>query len=261
MQIYNSLFDPSIKLIYFNGLQYRPNLVSYLAMRQDYSPDPIYLKYDQFENLTEEELGRRVWDHAVRFNHFGVMEHSGLVFNVVGFPHDVPMQHRTHRVGVSFDVMSQRYTGKHFYSQYQKDLLTATGNIFSDSFIKKYFYLDIMGQSYSNREGTMYVNNREIEQIRIAGIRSQLIIYCQLLEKGVPEERARRDLPQGIRQHYVFSCNPRSLEHLLDVRTSKDVQFEFRLLSELFMQFYQVFNPVMAEKYQKKRYGKNRLAP
>lgn len=256
MKIYESSFNNSLKLIWFNAITNRPNLTAYLAMRQDYSPDPIYLKYDQLVHLSEDELGERVYRLAVKFNHFGVIEHTGLMFNIVGFPHDVPMQHRTHRVGVSFDVMSQRYTGKHFQEYYEQN-----NGEFDDNFIKKYFYFDVVGKRYSDREGNQYIHSEAIEQIQIQGIRRQLNDYVKLLHKNVPEERARRLLPQGIRQHYIFSCNPRSLEHLLDVRTPKDVQFEFRLLTDLFMEFYQDFNPFMAQKYKEKRYQKNKLAP
>ncbi len=238
MKTYICPHNNSLKLVYFNDIQDRPNLISYLAMKQDYSPDPAYLLYDKYVQLSEEELGERVLRLAVKHRHWGVLEHCGsLVFNVVGFPHDTSMQHRTHRVGTSFDVMSQRYTGKHFVDEYEKE------GKFSDQFIHKYFYVetsDILG-----------VNT----------IRSGLEVYVQKIIAGEKEEAARRLLPQGIRQHYVFSCNQRSLLHLLDVRLPANAQSEFRWLAELFVDFYKDYNPVLAEFYLTKRAGKNNLAP
>ena len=40
------------------------------------------------------------------------LEHAQIVLNMGWFPHSVMQQARTHRVGVSFDVQSMRYTGE-----------------------------------------------------------------------------------------------------------------------------------------------------
>ncbi len=238
MKIYTSPHNTSLKLVYFDGVQHRPNLISYLAMKQDHSPDPVYLLYDKYANLSEEELGDHVLKLAVKHRHWGVLEHcGGLPFNVVGFPHDTPTQHRTHRIGTSFDVMSQRYTGQHFVDNYELN-----GN-FSEEFICKYFYID-----KSDWSG-------------IQAVRSGLDIYVKKMLEGDKEEVARRFLPQCIRQHYMFSCNQRSLLHLLDVRLPYDVQPIFRWLADLFLDFYKDYNPVLAEYYVEKRAGKNKLSP
>ena len=44
--------------------------------------------------------------------HWGPLEHPAITFSCSGFVHNVIVQARTHRVGISFDVQSQRYTCK-----------------------------------------------------------------------------------------------------------------------------------------------------
>jgi flavin-dependent thymidylate synthase len=255
MKIYQSKHNSNLKLVWFNDIVNRPNLAIVLAMMQCYSPDPIYLKYEKLSALSEDELGRRAQENALKFGHFGIMEHAGtgLMFNIANFPHEIPVQHRTHRLA-SFAVMSQRYTGKHFLKHYEKF------GEFSDKFIKKYFYFDVIGQSYSDREGGKYVHTEEIEKWQIANTRQGVLNYCKALAMGIPEEKARRELTQRIKQHYIHSVgNLRAFLHVLSVRSTDDVQIEFRWLSELFMEFYQEYNPYMADIYAKSHYGKNKL--
>ena len=86
-----------------------PEQVVYQAAKTDYSEVPITdrdissVDYGQF--IVEELLGGNR-------GHWGPLEHPHMTLLVKGFDHSVMVQARTHRVGVSFDVQSQRYTGK-----------------------------------------------------------------------------------------------------------------------------------------------------
>ena len=73
--------------------------------------------------------------------HYGPMEHAQIVLNVGWFPHSVMQQARTHRVGVSFDVQSMRYTG-------ERICRAADGALD----LEDVFYLRPVGE-YSDRQG------------------------------------------------------------------------------------------------------------
>jgi thymidylate synthase (FAD) len=80
------------------------------------------------------------------------MEHAQIVLNVGWFPHSVMQQARTHRVGVSFDVQSMRYTG-------DRICRAALGELD----LEEVFYLRPVGE-YSDRKGKKYLYS-EAERI------------------------------------------------------------------------------------------------
>ncbi|MGY4522714.1 FAD-dependent thymidylate synthase [Thermostichus sp. MS-CIW-30] len=86
-----------------------PERVIYQAMHQDYSPDFV-----TSESRIPEKHGEAVVRHLLEGNrgHYGPLEHPQITFGVGYFPHAVMQQARTHRVGISFDVQSFRYTGQ-----------------------------------------------------------------------------------------------------------------------------------------------------
>jgi len=88
-----------------------PQQCVYVGMHQDYSEGFVAADREQWPDETKagEICVKRLL--AGERGHYGPMEHAQIVLNVGWFPHSVMQQARTHRVGVSFDVQSMRYTG------------------------------------------------------------------------------------------------------------------------------------------------------
>ena len=88
-----------------------PQQCVYVGMHQDYSEG--FVAADRAQWPDEAKAGEICVKRllAGERGHFGPMEHAQIVLNVGWFPHSVMQQARTHRVGVSFDVQSMRYTG------------------------------------------------------------------------------------------------------------------------------------------------------
>lgn len=86
-----------------------PERVIWLAMHQDYSAE-----YVTAASRVPANYGEAVVRHLLEGDrgHYGPLEHPQITFAVGYFPHLVVQQARTHRIGVSFDVQSFRYTGK-----------------------------------------------------------------------------------------------------------------------------------------------------
>jgi thymidylate synthase (FAD) len=177
------------------------------------------------------------------------LEHPQITLNVGWFPHSVMQQARTHRVGVSFDVQSMRYTGARICA-------AARGQLH----LEEVFYLRPVG-NYSDRQGKRYEYTAEdryadLELCRIAAER-----YAQRLANGAAEEHARGILPFDLRQHFVVSFSLRALLHFLDLRAKADAQQEIRDLCRLMLPYLQEWVPEVADWYLTARYGKARLAP
>jgi len=89
-----------------------PQQCVYAGMHQDYSEGFVAGDREQWPDETKagEICVKRLL--AGERGHYGPLEHAQIVLNVGWFPHSVMQQARTHRVGVSFDVQSMRYTGE-----------------------------------------------------------------------------------------------------------------------------------------------------
>ena len=226
-----------------------PQQCIYAAMHQDYSEG--YVAADRPEWPDETRAGEVCVKRllAGERGHYGPLEHAQIVLNVGWFPHSVMQQARTHRVGVSFDVQSMRYTG-------ERICRAATGAID----LEEVFYLRPVG-TYSDRQGKKYDYSateraKDLEHCRLAAVR-----YAQMLQAGFAEEHARGILPFDYRQHFVVSFTLRAFLHFMDLRAKLDAQEEIRMMCDLMWPHMVAWAPEIAAWYEKTRLHKARLAP
>ena len=227
----------------------KPQQVIWAAMHQDYSEGFVVDERDHFPD--ERKAGELIIKHLLKGNrgHFGPMEHPQIVFNVGYFPHSTMQQLRTHRVGVSFDVQSMRYSGTRVVD-------VADGKCA----IEDVFYLRPVG-NYTNRQGKNYFYSEEQRQADWDWCLAACRRYSDRMNDGLSEEHARGLIPFDFRQHFVLSCNARSLMHLLDLRAKADAQLEIQKLCELLMGHFRDWMPEVAAWYEATRLAKARLSP
>lgn len=226
-----------------------PQTVIYAAMHQDYSDQFIIDEREKWPSETQcgEIIVKRLL--AGERGHYGPLEHVQIVLNCGYFPHSVMQQARTHRVGISFDVQSFRYTGQQFIEvlEGKKDL-------------EDVFYLRPVGD-YTNRQGKKYYYSPEQRQADLDWCLEAVKRYQIDFESGMSEEHARGKLPFDYRQHFVVSLNLRTLLHFLDLRYKKDAQLEIQKLCELMWPHVEQWVPEVAAWYKTTRMGKARLSP
>jgi thymidylate synthase (FAD) len=177
------------------------------------------------------------------------LEHAQIILNVGWFPHSVMQQARTHRVGVSFDVQSMRYT-----SQRIIDVQSGKRDI------EQVFYLRPTG-FYTDRQGAKYEYSESDRKIDLARCYDAACHYAHQIRQGKAEEHARGMIPFDFRQHFVVSFNIRSLMHFLDLRAKADAQREIRWLCDLIWPHFVDWTPQVAEWYGEKRLHRARLSP
>ncbi|NCZ70922.1 MAG: FAD-dependent thymidylate synthase [Actinobacteria bacterium] len=181
--------------------------------------------------------------------HYGPLEHAQIVLNVGWFPHSVMQQARTHRVGVSFDVQSMRYTG-------ERICRAANGELE----LEEVFYLRPAG-FYSDRNGKKYQYTEHQRRKDLNLCQEAANRYYDLILDGFAEEHARGILPFDYRQHFVVSFSLRSFLHFMDLRAKLDAQEEIRVLCDLMWPHFENWAPQIAAWYQKTRLHRARLAP
>jgi thymidylate synthase (FAD) len=177
------------------------------------------------------------------------LEHPQITLNAIGFPHSVMQQARTHRVGVSFDVQSFRYTSASV-------LEVARG----DRPVEDVFYFRPVGE-YRDREGDLYAYTEAMRQTDIDRSLRAAKDYLSLTEQGLSEEHARDVIPFCVRQHFVVSFNLRSALHFLDLRYKANAQLEIQQLAWLIWLEVRKWTPEIAAWYEDRRLGKAKLSP
>jgi thymidylate synthase (FAD) len=251
------LLDPKFAVQVLSKTE-RPNLLCYLAMHQDYSEDFVGNEFEKLSAYSEQELGERIVRNCVNKNHWGILEHPSISFNVINFPHSVMVQARTHRVGITFDCQSQRYTSQRIL-RLAKQLNDLENN--HHQLIEEVFYFRAIG-NYFDREGNKYSYTESVRNSDILFTKKAIEHYADKVNnQGYAPEHARDILTQNIRQHFVVSFNARSLLHFCDLRLPKDAQPEIRNLGILLLNRFEEWMPEVAAFYVKKRLGKNLLAP
>lgn len=224
-----------------------PQTVVWQAMHTDYSEDFVA---DQ-EPPDEPSAGRAVVKHllAGERGHYGPLEHPQITVNAGWFPHSVMQQARTHRVGVSFDVQSGRYTGERIIqaAQRQRDL-------------EEVFYLRPVG-TYRDRQGKSYQYTEEQRLQDLAACDAAAQRYACQTREGRSEEHARELIPYAIRQHFVVSFSLRAALHFLDLRAKRDAQLEIQQFCELLVPHLIDWAPEVSGWYAEHRLHRARLAP
>jgi thymidylate synthase (FAD) len=228
----------------------KPQKLIYLAMHQDYSPKPVWDGRTR-KAMNEKSYGKIIVEKLLKGGrgHWGVLEHPQITFNVCYFPHEVMVQARTHRVGTSFDVMSQRYCKQHILDVVNKK-----------KDVEDVFYFRPLG-SYVDRSGKNYQYTILERHEDILNTIEACKLYADRISKGYSEEHCRYLLPQNVRQHFVVSFNLRSCLHFLDLRSKKDAGIEIVNLALLLFEEIKVWTPEIADYYEKNRLSKARLAP
>lgn len=234
-----------------------PQQAIWLAMHQDYSEDMAVDEYDESKKdlsiapTSEVQAGAAIIRNLLKGGrgHFGPLEHPQIILNAGFFPHSVMQQIRTHRVGISVDCQSFRYTG-------QRIIDAAMGK----RDIEDVFYLRPVGY-YSDRKGHKYQYTEVQRSEDLNRCYNAAQHYRQRVSQSFSEEHARGMIPFDVRQHFVISLNVRSLMHLLDLRLKKDAQLEAQQFAELLLERFSEWCPSLAAWYKQNRQDKGRLAP
>ena len=245
----DTIKDPRFRVVTIAATP-NPQQCIYAAMHQDYSEVFVSNERD-YAWPDEQEAGEICVKHLLAGDrgHYGPLEHPQITLNVGWFPHSVMQQARTHRVGVSFDVQSMRYTGVRICE-------VAANEVDVD----EVFYLRPIGE-YKDRQGKKYYYSAAQRLADTQLCHAAARRYRQALNIGYAEEHARGMLPFDVRQHFVVSFTLRAMLHFLDLRAKADAQPEIRALCDLMWPHLEVWAPEIAAWYKKTRLNRARLAP
>ncbi len=198
-----------------------------------------------FEKMNEVECADWLFDACLQKQHYSPLEHASFTILTTNAPHSMVVQIRTHRI-INFQVQSMRYTGSRML-----DETIPTKDLF-------YFLPEGVERS-TTRDGRAVVENQADVLMMFESTRQN---YIDLVNRGVPKERARDVLGSGYVQNFVMTANLRAIMHLFSMRTPKDAQLECQLFCEDLYQLLikEDWATDLLKWYRTKYWGKSKLA-
>jgi thymidylate synthase (FAD) len=246
------LADPLMQVNLISGIGLTDQQIMWCALHQDYSSEYIWQTIQAGRVPEDKRAGELVVDLLLKGGkgHYGPLEHGPITLACGFMPHSLMQQLRTHRISVSFDCQSFRYTGSQVID-------VALGK----RDVEEVFYLRPVG-FYTDRQGKKYEykpHHREAHKQKC--ILAAKDYADDLTTYGLSEEHARDLLPSGYRQHFVVSFNHRSLIHVLDMRWKANAQLEAQWWCDKVAEAVQDIAPAVFDWYLENRAKKAKLAP
>lgn len=229
-----------------------PQTLIYLALHQDYCANWVGSDEELDKVPDEAKCGEIAVKRLIQGqkHHWGCTEHPQISFSCGFINHATWSQATRHRIGVSYDLQSFRYT--------YENLIKAVNNELP---IEDVIYFRPVGEIYQDREGnkTEYTAKDRSEDWALT--RTMLAHYAKRVKNGYPPEVSRSYLPYDLRQHGVMTVNLRSLLHFFHVRSKKDAQSEITEFCTLLLEASRGWVPELMNYYEAHFWSKGILAP
>lgn len=194
------------------------------------------------KELSTEEKDKKLINYLLKHGHFSPFEHISFTFHVKA-PIFVVRQWFRHRIGMSPNEISRRYTSKQADEFYLPD--------------------HIRIQDTKNKQGSFKTDNKELTQKAINKIEKiynkTYSVYQELLDMGVAREMARTVLPVGQYTEFYLTTNARAIMHFLDLRADSHAQWEIQEYAKAIAEIFQEKCPWTYESFIKNDYKGNIL--
>jgi len=194
------------------------------------------------KELSTEEKDKKLINYLLKHGHFSPFEHISFTFHVKA-PIFVVRQWFRHRIGMSPNEISRRYTSKQADEFYLPD--------------------HIRIQDTKNKQGSFKTDDKELTQKAINKIEKiydeTYSVYKELLDMGVAREMARTVLPVGQYTEFYLTTNARAIMHFLDLRADSHAQWEIQEYAKAIAEVFKEKCPWTYESFIKNYYKGNIL--
>lgn len=184
---------------------------------------------DEIQNIVFNDKDRSLLKYLLDNEHLSPLEHTLISFRVTA-PLYVVQEMLRHRIGVSFNQVSHRYT--------EPDK--------REKLLRKFYKpLKLRGQSQSNKQSStedFEPTQKDYEQYEYA-CNVAFDVYEKLINNGICREQARGVLPHSTYTSLYITFNLRSLTHFLKLRLSPNAQWEIQQYAKAFFTIAKSFFP------------------
>lgn len=214
--------------------------------------------FDQY--IVSEAKKRALIRHLLDRGHYGPFEHPQITFAVEGVSRVCMAQITRHRVGISFDIQSQRYVD--FAGEDARENVVVPPSITNARAGGRNPTGESLSETLDRHDMTEEELAKARERVFDRAITQVSGAYNQLRDLGVPPEDARFVYPNAMKTNMVVSMNLRTLLHIADMRASAESQWEARDLANGLLDEAREWAPFTIDLYEERlKNRKNRLAP
>jgi thymidylate synthase (FAD) len=189
------------------------------------------------KDVSTDERDKKLINYLMSHEHTSPFEHITFTFHIKA-PIFVARQLFRHRIGISLNERSARYTSKG-----------------TDEF---YIPNHIRVQDTKDKQSSIRFENEELKNEAINLIeeayKNSYETYEKLINMGVAREMARIVLPVGQYTEFYLTLNVRALMHFLDLRASSHAQWEIQEYAKALAYFFEETCPWSYEAYLKHQY-------
>ena len=189
------------------------------------------------KDISTEERDKNLISYLMKHGHLSPFEHITFTFHVKA-PIFVVRQWFRHRIGMSPNEMSRRYTSKNANEFYVPQHIRIEDPTDKQSSIKH--------EDENTKNEALKIIQETYTQVYNA--------YESLLKLGVAREMARIVLPVGEYTEFYLTTNARALMHFLDLRASTHAQWEIQEYAKALAQVFKKLCPWTYEAYLKYEY-------
>jgi thymidylate synthase (FAD) len=237
-----------------------PQQKIWAALHQDYSHRYVWEEIQGGKLPSEGEAGKIAVKALLKGDrgHYGPIEQAGFTVACGYIPHSAMQQLRTHRIAVTFDCQSFRFTSQ--------GVLEVAEQLIKDGdrhdLIERIIYLPPSGR-HKDRHNPAYEYTEAMRQDDLRRAASAIIhYYRRVVDHGFAPQHARGMLPFDYRQHMVISFNNlRSLWHMADLRLKPDADPVAQQTVQAIWDALTPECPELNEWYTEVRLKKGRLSP
>ena len=168
---------------------------------------------DKSDSINDKD--RKLIKFLLDNKHETPLEHNSMTF-LVKCPLFVARQWHRHRIGISINEVSGRYT-------------VVPDEIYVPSAIFKEFRIaSKSNKQVSELDSLDTIDQESCREIYAKSTSQAFEAYHQLIAHGVAREQARAVLPLATYTQFYWTCNLRSLLHFINLRDHKDAQWEIQ---------------------------------
>ncbi len=191
------------------------------------------VSYNRDDSTMDIEKDAKLIKYMITHGHGTPFEHNSITLNVT-LPIFVARQWIRHRIGVSYNEISRRYTHED---------------------IQFYIPAQWRSQDSKNKQGSNQINDLDFNGVWSDNLeihcRASLRLYQDAIDYGIGNEMARLFLPVNLYTRWYFTANFRSILHWYTLRADSHAQWEIqqyaRCIGEIMGKLFPMAWPIAVE--------------
>ncbi|MAH43628.1 thymidylate synthase (FAD) [archaeon] len=191
---------------------------------------------------TLDNKDKKLISYLIKHRHTSTLEHNIATFRIK-VPLFVRSQHHRHRTW-SYNEISRRYTDARLQFYTPNDYRTQHKSNRQASNLEDMInpQMDVYAAECSNH---MYCNEAIDYHVK-----QSLLLYEDMIKKGIAREQARMILPQNLYTEYYATANLNNLIKFIELRTHDGAQWEIKRLAEEMLNIITDLWPVVIQAYK-----------